>query len=96
MEGNRHAVPGLDALLPPHAAASGSTPAPYYFAVGQRLRRPARAGTLIACDDLEATRDGILWRLRTEMDAMFAAPTSTWCRGADGASHSPAARHADH
>lgn len=73
MEGNRHAVPGLDALLLPYAAASGSAPAPYYLAVGQRLRRPVRAGTLIACDDLETIGDGILWRLRAEMDAMFAA-----------------------
>lgn len=75
MEGNRHAVPGLDALLLPYAAASGSAPAPYYLAVGQRLRRPVRAGTLIVCDDLETIGDGILWRLRAEMDAMFAAAT---------------------
>lgn len=71
MEGNRHAVPGLDALLLPAAPASGRAPAPYYLAVGQRLRRPVAAGALITCDDLEIPADSLLWRLRAEQDALF-------------------------
>ena len=73
MEGNRHAVPGLDALLLPAAPATGGAAAPYYLAVGQRLRRPVAAGALISCDDLEIPADSLLWRLRAEQDAMFPA-----------------------
>ncbi|MCZ8147109.1 MAG: SAF domain-containing protein [Roseomonas sp.] len=71
MEGNRHAVPGLDALLLPAAPAKGTSPAPYYLAVGQRLRRPVAAGALITCDDLEIPAGSLLWRLRAEQDARF-------------------------
>jgi len=71
MEGNRHAVPGLDALLLPAAPAQGASPAPYYLAVGQRLRRPVAAGALITCDDLEIPAESLLWRLRAEQDARF-------------------------
>ena len=73
MEGNRHAVPGLDALLLPTAPARGDAPAPYYLAVGQRLRRPVANGALITCDDLDIPADGLLWRLRAEQDEMFPA-----------------------
>jgi predicted homoserine dehydrogenase-like protein len=71
MEGNRHAVPGLDALLLPASPATGASPAPYYLAVGQRLRRPVAAGALITCDDLDIPADSLLWRLRAEQDARF-------------------------
>jgi predicted homoserine dehydrogenase-like protein len=71
IEGNRHAVPGLDALLLPAAPARGDAPAPYYLAVGQQLRRAVPAGAMITCDDLELPADGLLWRLRAEQDAMF-------------------------
>jgi predicted homoserine dehydrogenase-like protein len=70
--GNRHAVPGLDALLLPAAPVRGDAPAPYYLAVGQRLRRPVAAGALISCADLDIATDSLLWRLRQEQDAMFA------------------------
>ncbi len=73
MEGNRHVVPGLDALLLPAAPARGAAPAPYYLAVGQRLRRPVAAGSLISCDDLEPAADSLLWQLRAEQDMMFPA-----------------------
>jgi predicted homoserine dehydrogenase-like protein len=73
IEGNRHAVPGLDALLLPAAPARGASPAPYYLAVGRRLRRAVPAGALIACDDLDPQEDSLLWRLRAEQDAMFPA-----------------------
>jgi predicted homoserine dehydrogenase-like protein len=73
IEGNRHAVPGLDALLLPAAPARGASPAPYYLAVGQRLRRTVQAGAMITCDDLEMPADGLLWRLRAEQDAVFPA-----------------------
>ncbi len=73
MEGNRHAVPGLDALVLPARAARGDAPAPYYLAVGQRLRRPVAAGAMITCDDLEIPAEGLLWRLRAEQDEMFPA-----------------------
>ncbi len=73
MEGNRHVVPGLDALLLPAAPAQGASPAPYYLAVGQRLRRNVAAGALVTCDDLDPPPDSLLWRLRAEQDAMFPA-----------------------
>ncbi|HZF77054.1 MAG TPA: SAF domain-containing protein [Acetobacteraceae bacterium] len=71
IEGNRHVVPGLDALLLPAAAARDEAPLPYYMAVGRRLRRPVRAGEMLRCADLEAPGDNILWQLRAEQDAMF-------------------------
>ena len=71
IEGNRHAVPGLDALLLPVAPACGASPAPYYLAVGQRLRRAVPAGGMITCDDLDIPAGALLWQLRAEQDAMF-------------------------
>jgi predicted homoserine dehydrogenase-like protein len=73
IEGNRHVVPGLDALLLPTAPARGGAPVPYYLAVGQRLRRPVAAGALVACDDLDIPSDSLLWRLRAEQDERFPA-----------------------
>jgi len=72
IEGNRHVVPGVDALLLPAAAASGSAPIPYYLAVGRRLRRPVAAGAVLRCDDVEPFGDSPLGRLRAEQDAIFA------------------------
>jgi predicted homoserine dehydrogenase-like protein len=74
MEGNRHAVPGLDALVLPARPARGDAPAPYYLAVGQRLRRPVAAGAMLRCEDLDLPAESLLWRLRAEQDAMFLAP----------------------
>lgn len=71
IEGNRHAVPGLEALTLPARAVRGAAPAPYYLAVGSRLRRPVAGGAMITCDDLDAP-SGLLWQLRAEQDALFA------------------------
>uniref|UniRef100_UPI002FDC5ED3 SAF domain-containing protein n=1 Tax=Falsiroseomonas oryzae TaxID=2766473 RepID=UPI002FDC5ED3 len=73
IEGNRHVVPGLDALLLPATPAAGAAPVPYYMAVGQRLRRPLAAGAMLTCDDLEHPADSLLWQLRAEQDRMFPA-----------------------
>ena len=73
IEGNRHAVPGLDPLVLPARPARGAAPAPYYLAVGQRLRRAVGAGAMITCDDLEIPAEGLLWRLRAEQDQIFPA-----------------------
>ncbi len=73
IEGNRHAVPGLDALLLPAAPARGAAPVPYYLAVGQPLRRAVAAGATITCDDIEQPAGSPLWRLRAEQDAAFPA-----------------------
>jgi predicted homoserine dehydrogenase-like protein len=69
--GTRHAVPGLEPLLVEAAPARGSSPLPYYMAVGRRLVRPVRAGAFLTTDDVEAPGDSILWRLRSEQDDMF-------------------------
>lgn len=71
IEGNRHAVPGLDALLLPASPARGEAPIPYYMAVGRRLKRTVVAGQLLRCEDVEAPADSLLWRLRAEQDATF-------------------------
>ncbi|WP_137177328.1 hypothetical protein [Roseomonas sp. AR75] len=73
IEGNRHAVPGLDALLLPAAPTRGASPVPHYLAVGQRLRRAVKAGAMIGCDDLDMPADTLLWHLRQEQDVMFPA-----------------------
>jgi len=89
IEGNRHAVPGLDALLLLTAPASGGAPVPYYLAVGQRLRRSVSAGALIVCDDLDIPADSLLWQLRAEQDVTFPCAGRQAARAApSGLSHS--------
>lgn len=68
IEGNRHAVPQLEALLLPAAAPGPDAPLPYYMAVGQRLVRPVAAGALLTMADIAPRTDSVLWALRAEQD----------------------------
>ncbi len=69
--GTRHAVPGLEPLLMDAAPTRGSNPLPYYMAVGRKLRRPIAKGEFITVDAVEPPENSILWRLRSEQDAVF-------------------------
>jgi predicted homoserine dehydrogenase-like protein len=73
IEGNRHAVPGLEPLLLPSAPAGPAAPLPYYMAVGLRLIRPVAAGAMLCFADVEAPAGSVLWSLRREQDAMTSA-----------------------
>lgn len=72
IEGDRHAVPGLEPLLLPTAQAGPASPLPYYMAVGRKLARPVAAGALLRFEDVEAPIASVLWALRAEQDAAFA------------------------
>lgn len=71
IEGNRHALPGLEPLLRPTEA--GGQALPYYMAVGRRLTRAVPAGTVLTRDMVEAPAGSTLWRLRAEQEALPAA-----------------------
>jgi len=66
IEGNRHAVPGLEPLLMPATPDGPEAPLPYYMAVGRRLARAVSAGALLTFADVEAPSGSALWRLRAE------------------------------
>ncbi|MBO1074677.1 homoserine dehydrogenase [Roseomonas marmotae] len=68
IEGNRHAVPGIDPLLRPLEQAGPAMPLPYYMAVGQRLTRAVPTGTVLTRDMVEAPAGSTLWRLRAEQE----------------------------
>ncbi|MBE9607658.1 hypothetical protein IAI18_22530 [Acetobacteraceae bacterium H6797] len=70
IEGNRHAVPGIDPLLRPAVADGPGAPLPYYMAVGRPLARDVPAGTLITWDMVVPPQGSALWRLRAEQGAM--------------------------
>lgn len=72
--GNRHIVPGLDALLTPAEPIGRGRPLPYYMAVGRTLVRDVEAGRLLTLDDVEPPSDSMLWALRREQDDLFFAP----------------------
>lgn len=69
IEGNRHAVPGLEGGLLPAAPIGPAAPLPYYMAVGRTLRWPVPAGALLTADDVIAPEESALWALRREADA---------------------------
>jgi predicted homoserine dehydrogenase-like protein len=69
IEGNRHAVPGLEGGLLPASPVGGAAPLPYYMAVGRTLRRAVAAGALVTADDVISPEASALWTLRREADA---------------------------
>jgi predicted homoserine dehydrogenase-like protein len=71
--GPRHTVPGLEPLLLPSRPLTREAPVPYYMAVGCRLRRAVPAGEMLTLDAIEPPAESVLWRLRREQDALFAA-----------------------
>jgi len=68
--GHHHAIDGVEGLMLPARAASGSNPVPYYLMANRRLRRDVPSGAVITADMVEET-DSLLWALRREMDARF-------------------------
>ena len=73
IEGDRHAVPGLEPLLLPTVQADPASPLPYYMAVGRMLTRPVAAGATLSFGDVEVPPASVLWTLRAEQDAKFCA-----------------------
>jgi hypothetical protein len=69
IEGNRHAVPGLEGGLLPASPVIGSAAQPHYMAVGRTLCRAVPAGVVVTADDLIAPEDSALWTPRREADA---------------------------
>lgn len=73
VEGNRHAVPGLEALLVPAVTIAPDAPIPYYMAVGQMLARDVPAGAILLGDDVVAPEASALWSLRRGSAGRIAA-----------------------
>ena len=65
--GERHTIPGVEALIAPTQAA----PVPYYMLSNAKLTRDVPPGTLITRDMVEPPAGSVLWRLREEQDRRF-------------------------
>jgi predicted homoserine dehydrogenase-like protein len=66
--GERHTIPGVEALIATARPVTGDAPLPYYMAAGRKLRSAVAAGALITRSMVEAPPDSALWRLREEQD----------------------------
>jgi len=69
--GDRHTIPGIEALIAPAQAARGSAPVPYYMLANSRLVRDVPPGSVVTRDMLEPPAGSALWRLRDEQDRRF-------------------------
>ena len=70
--GHHHQIDGVDGLLVPARAATGSNPIPFYLMAGNRLLRDVPTGTVIAAEMVEPPKDSLLWQLRRELESTFA------------------------
>jgi predicted homoserine dehydrogenase-like protein len=71
IEGNRHAIEGLDPLLLGAAPVRSGQPVPYYMLPGVRLRSDVPAGATLCAEHVEPPTGSLLWTLRAEQDAAF-------------------------
>src|SRR5262245_9309153 len=71
--GSRHAVPDIRAGLTEIGAARADNALPYYMAGGRTLKRAVKSGAAITFADVTPPQDSVLWTLRQEQDAAFAA-----------------------
>ncbi|MEM7426335.1 MAG: flagellar biosynthesis protein FlgA [Pseudomonadota bacterium] len=69
---HHHRIEGVEARLLDYTPVSGSSPLPYFMAMGTVLLRDVSAGQLITKDDIRSPEDSVLWQLRSEQDAAFA------------------------
>jgi predicted homoserine dehydrogenase-like protein len=69
--GERHAIPGVEALLAKAEPLGVRAPVPYYMSAGCTLTRSVAPGELLTRDLLEPPANSALWRLRAEQDARF-------------------------
>lgn len=69
--GERHAIPGIEALIAPAGAVRGSAAVPYYMTAGARLTADVAPGAVIARHMVEPPAGSALWRLREAQDARF-------------------------
>jgi predicted homoserine dehydrogenase-like protein len=69
--GERHTIPGVEALIAPAQAVRGASPVPYYMTSNAKLIRDVPAGTVIGRDMIDPPAGSVLWRLREEQDARF-------------------------
>lgn len=70
-DAHKHEVGSLRPLLLPSAPLAGSSPIPYYMAVGCRLAEAVPAGTTLTLDMVEAPASSALWDERRRQDALF-------------------------
>jgi predicted homoserine dehydrogenase-like protein len=73
IEGNRHAIEGLDPLLVDAAPVRAGNPVPYYMLPGARLKAAVPTGAMLCAEHVEAPAGSVLWKLRAEQDAAFFA-----------------------
>jgi predicted homoserine dehydrogenase-like protein len=71
--GERHSMPGVEALFGKAQAVDARSPVPYYMAVGCTVTQPIQAGELITRDRVAPPTASALWRLRAEQDRRFFA-----------------------
>jgi predicted homoserine dehydrogenase-like protein len=71
LQGNRHAIEGLDPLLVDAAPVRPGNPLPYYMLPGLRLKIDVPAGATLRAEHVTAPTGSVLWRLRAEQDAAF-------------------------
>ena len=69
--GHHHQIDGVEGIMIPSCAASGTNPIPYYLMANRNLLRDVPAGIVITADMIEEPTDSLLWNLRTEMDSKF-------------------------
>lgn len=71
--GWRHAVGGVVAQMTSARALGADAAVPHYLLPGGRARVDIPAGTVVTGAMIEPPADSVLWRLRREQDALFAA-----------------------
>jgi predicted homoserine dehydrogenase-like protein len=69
--GHHHQIDGVDGLLVPARAATGSNPIPFYLMANNRLREDVRPGTVLTAEMIASPRESLLWNLRREMETAF-------------------------
>ncbi|ABL71461.1 NAD(P)H-dependent oxidoreductase [Paracoccus denitrificans] len=72
MGGHHHSIPGVSARMVAAGPLSDESPAPFYLASNQTIRRPVAAGSYIRMGDLEHRSNTELLTLRQRQDAIFA------------------------
>lgn len=71
MGGHHHSIEGVSARIIAGSALSEDSPAPFYIASNQKLKRPLKAGSLILMGDLEHVTNAELKSLREKQDRHF-------------------------
>lgn len=70
--GHHHQIAGVDGLLVEARRVEGDHPVPFYMMGDHRLTRDVPAGTVITAEMVERPADSLLWKLRQQMEEVFA------------------------